>query len=170
VAVEPDAGAVVDAVEMEPDVLSVVIGSEREFGAVPPRLRKLRRLDGRKVVAVIEVGVDAILHQARKDGGRHADGIPTVAGETGHRDGGAVDGDAVGRGEPPAFGEDRALERTVGRIGHRIDAEIAGAAAAVSGAGVQATTGLVVRRRAARERDGDEHEQPMHPVWHPSPW
>jgi hypothetical protein len=73
-AVEPDVGPVIDAVELQPDVACAGPGGDDEFPPVPPGdLERLGR-DGFQVLADEDVGVSVVLdegpHDRRGDGGR----------------------------------------------------------------------------------------------------
>jgi hypothetical protein len=101
VAVEPDVGTKIDAVETEPDGLALKTGGDLECGAEPPglaegavgrhgRVGKIERNgvgragDGAQIHAGVRVGIDVVLDQRAEDGGGHG-GVVPGAGRVGGR-------------------------------------------------------------------------------------
>ena len=105
VAVEPDVGAVVDAGEVQQ--VGLLAGRRGERGPVPPVLLVEVLGDlGEQVLAVVQVGVDAVVLQRLQHGGRHpAHRMPggVVVTGAGHRV--AVGAELAGRLELPAAGQ-----------------------------------------------------------------
>ena len=89
-AVEPDVGAHVDAVQMQNDLLAGVVRRYHEFRAIPPRRIErtvllhhqpasfLEAGDLFEVVTVVGVRVDVVVDQGGQHGGRYRRGVPPL--------------------------------------------------------------------------------------------
>ena len=107
VAVEPDVGAVIDGIEIQPEGLAFGGGGQAERGAVPPRFGEgaivghgqvgkihprlvAHARIGAKVHAEIGVGVDLVGHQRGDYGGGNGSGVPIARLERGGGHHGAI--------------------------------------------------------------------------------
>ena len=91
-AVDPDFGGVVDAVEVEPDVVARVGLGDGDFCAVPVggAAQGFGDVLGAVVFAVEGLGVDLVVDEGGEDGAGNGGGVPARCVESGGGDLGAV--------------------------------------------------------------------------------